>query len=169
MRSRKYSLNASVPVGFWNAPIRNDQADFRAFLFGVARNVALRMEASWARDRMKSATGAVSLNGIVDSEESLSREFDRAWAEEIMPPSSPETKMERARANGAEAQERVELLQLRFQEGLPIREIARRWQTDAARLHHAYAVAREEFRAALMEIVAWHHPGTAGQIETEVR
>jgi RNA polymerase sigma-70 factor (ECF subfamily) len=62
---------------------------------------------------------------------------------------------------------RVELLRLRFQEGLPIRDIATRWQTDAAVLHHEYARAREEFRAALLEVVAFYHPGTAAEVERE--
>ena len=37
-----------------------------------------------------------------------------------------------ARQADSEAQRRVELLRLRFYEGLPIREIARLWETDAA-------------------------------------
>jgi RNA polymerase sigma-70 factor (ECF subfamily) len=42
---------------------------------------------------------------------------------------------------------------------MPIRDIAGRWGEDAARLHHEYAAAREEFRAALRAVVAFHHPG----------
>lgn len=139
---------------------------FRAFLYGVVRNVALRLETSRARDRVQPASGDITLDGIIDPEESLARVFDRAWAEEIMRQAG-RRQADRARASGAEALERVELLQLRFNRGLPIREIARLWQTDAARLHHAYAVAREEFRMALLEVVAWHHPGTPEQVETE--
>jgi hypothetical protein len=59
----------------------------------------------------------------------------------------------------------VELLRLRFQDGLPIREIARRWGADAAALHHEYAKARQEFQAALLEVVAFHHPGTPAEVE----
>ncbi|MEJ7637578.1 MAG: hypothetical protein WKF75_06195 [Singulisphaera sp.] len=44
-------------------------------------------------------------------------------------------------ARGREADDarlRIALLEFRFQEGLPIREIARRWGTDPARLHREY-------------------------------
>ena len=62
---------------------------------------------------------------------------------------------------------RVELLRLRFHEGLPIREIARRWGTAAEVLHHEYARARQEFEAALREVVAFHHPGSPEEVEQE--
>jgi hypothetical protein len=38
---------------------------------------------------------------------------------------------------------------------------------DAARLHHEYATARDEFRAALRTVVAFHHP--AAQIARSTR
>jgi RNA polymerase sigma-70 factor (ECF subfamily) len=62
---------------------------------------------------------------------------------------------------------RVELLRLRFEENLPIRTIAERWGVDAARLHHAYAMARQEFKAALLEVVAFHHAGSPVELEQE--
>ncbi len=54
-----------------------------------------------------------------------------------------------------------------LEEGLPIRDIARRWGCEASRLHHRYATAREEFRAALLETVAFEHPGTPKEIARE--
>jgi RNA polymerase sigma-70 factor (ECF subfamily) len=62
---------------------------------------------------------------------------------------------------------RVQILRLRFEEGRPIREIAARWDEDPARVHHEYARAREEFRAALAEVVGEHHPGPASAVEDE--
>jgi hypothetical protein len=59
------------------------------------------------------------------------------------------------------------LLRLRFEENLPIRTIAERWGVDAAVLHHAYALAREDFRKALLEVVAFHHPGSLAEVERE--
>jgi hypothetical protein len=59
----------------------------------------------------------------------------------------------------------VELLRLRFHDGLPIREIARLWQADPAKLHHEYATARQEFLAALRDVVAFHHPGPSAEID----
>jgi RNA polymerase sigma-70 factor (ECF subfamily) len=72
-----------------------------------------------------------------------------------------------ARQAGPEALRRVELLHLRFHEGLPIRAIAERWQVDAAMLHHEYARARQEFRSALAEVVAFHQPGSPAEVEQE--
>jgi RNA polymerase sigma-70 factor (ECF subfamily) len=34
-------------------------------------------------------------------------------------------------------------------------------------VHHDYAQARQEFRAALLEVVAFHHPGPVTEIEQE--
>ena len=61
----------------------------------------------------------------------------------------------------------MDLLALRFREGLPIREIAVRWDVDAARLHHEYARARREFHEALVDVVGFHQPGSPAQIEAE--
>ncbi len=59
------------------------------------------------------------------------------------------------------------MLRLRFEEGLPIRAIAERWGVAAAGLHHAYALARQEFKAILLEVVAFHHPGSLAEVEQE--
>ena len=74
---------------------------------------------------------------------------------------------QRAAEGRPEAVRRVELLRLRFEENLPIRAIAELWGTDAARLHHAYALARQEFRAALLAVLAFHQPGSPAEIEQE--
>jgi RNA polymerase sigma-70 factor (ECF subfamily) len=74
---------------------------------------------------------------------------------------------QRAAEGGPEAVQRVELLRLRFEENVPIRAIAERWGTDATRLHHAYALARQEFRAALLAVLAFHQPGSPAEIEQE--
>jgi RNA polymerase sigma-70 factor (ECF subfamily) len=99
-------------------------------------------------------------------EDSLSRVFDRAWAQAVLREAARRHE-ERAAAHGEEARRRVELLRLRFHEGLPIREVSRRWGADPAVLHHEYARARREFRAALLETVAFHHPGTPAELEQE--
>jgi hypothetical protein len=60
------------------------------------------------------------------------------------------------------------LLRLRFQDDLPIREIALRWGVEPAALHHEHARARQEFKAALLEVMAFHHPGPATDIEQDL-
>src|SRR5262249_9139684 len=106
------------------------------------------------------------LESIPGGEETLSRAFDRAWARAVVREAA-----ERQSALAAQRSEaslrRVELLRLRFHEGLPIREIARLWGLDAAYLHHEYARARQEFRAALREVIAFHHPGSPEDVDRE--
>ncbi len=139
---------------------------FRAFFYGVVRNVAKRAESRHGRRRdQQAATGF--FNDSPDSTESrLSRIFDREWATAIMREAA-EHQRALAEEKGPEAQRRVELLRLRFHEGRPIREIARLWETDPAELHRSYAKAREEFRESLAEIVSFHHPGSSVRIERE--
>lgn len=132
---------------------------FRAFLYGVVRNVARRFE-----HRPNTPT---PLPDEVDAaEESQSRLFDRAWAEAIMAEAA-RLQRERAADRGPDAIRRVELLRLRFEEDLPVRAIAERWGVDAAAVHRAYALARKEFRAVLLEVIAFHSPGTPEALERE--
>jgi RNA polymerase sigma-70 factor (ECF subfamily) len=132
---------------------------FRAFLYGVIRNVARRFESRPVR-------AAVPLPDVVADEGSQSRLFERAWAQVIMAEAA-QLQRQRAAEGGPEAAQRVELLRLRFEENLPIRAIAELWGTDAARLHHAYALARQEFRAALLAVVAFHQPGSPTELAQE--
>jgi len=130
-------------------------ARFRTFLFGVVRNVALRYEER--RHRSKEQQGETGFEGRIEADESsLSHVFDRAWARALMR-RAMERQQRDAAARGAEAARRVELLRLRFQEGLPIREIAARWDTDPAVVHRQYRTAREEFQEALVAEVRFHN------------
>jgi RNA polymerase sigma-70 factor (ECF subfamily) len=68
---------------------------------------------------------------------------------------------------GVEAQRRLELLRLRFQEDLPIREIAQRWQADPAAVHRDYTKAREEFREALKDVLRAYSAAEGQALERE--
>ena len=129
---------------------------FRAFLYGVLRNVALRTEERVQRD----AADTLKTEHDPAAETQLSEAFDRAWAAAIMRHAG-DIQRERAARDGAEAQRRVELLHLRFHEGLPIREIARRWQMETLHVHRQYARAREEFHDALRAAIRFHAPDAA--------
>ena len=132
---------------------------FRAFLYGVVRNVARRFESRPVR-------AADPLPEVATDDASQSRLFDRTWARTIMVEAA---ELQRARADerGADAVQRVERLRLQFEENLPIRDIALRWATDSALVHKSYALARKEFRSALLEVVAFHYPGSAVELEEE--
>jgi RNA polymerase sigma-70 factor (ECF subfamily) len=144
---------------------RGRPGGFRAFLYGVIRNVAFRFETRRARMREQQPPKGMDLNQVRGDEKNLSWTFDRAWAVALLREAG--SLMEQRAQGIASACRRVELLRLRFQEGLPIREIAARWQADAAALHHDYARARQEFKATLLEVLAFHHPGSAAETESE--
>src|SRR5437660_55060 len=61
---------------------RADQAHaggFRSFLYGVVRNVALRVEARLARQQRSEPPAGFDPENVAADEPSLSQVFDRAW------------------------------------------------------------------------------------------
>ena len=137
---------------------------FRAFLYGVVRNVARRIEAS--RTRRREVQPDTIFQETAESDGRLSQVFDRSWARTIMKDAAIRM-AERASGTDPEAQRRVELLRLRFQENLPIRDIAERWQADPTHLHRQYARAREEFRAALLDVLGFYEGGPNQDVDAE--
>ena len=139
---------------------------FHAFLYGAVRKVALRAEARRARRLAREDVDVIDIEAVPGSEESLYRVYDRAWAKLVVREAA-ERQSALAAQRGNAAMRRIELLQLRFHEGLPIREIAQRWEVDVASLHHEYARARQEFHSALKDVVAFHHPGSSAEVDRE--
>jgi RNA polymerase sigma-70 factor (ECF subfamily) len=140
---------------------------FRAFLYGVMRNVALRFESQRAGRREVRSPSGIGLEEVEGPGETPSRIFDRAWAELVMKEAG-ERLYDRSKAGDKESQRKVELLRLRFEEGLPIREIARLWAIDPAEVHREFARARADFHDALHEVVRFHNPSlTSGDAERE--
>lgn len=137
----------------------------RAFLFGVCRNVAQRWERRIARQRDRPRSESFAADAVPLDDPSVSREFDRAWARTLV---HEAREVLEKRAVEPHQQRRLDLLRLRFFEGLPIREIAARWNEDAARVHRDYAAARDDFRTALGEVLAFHSPGPLHRRETEL-
>jgi RNA polymerase sigma-70 factor (ECF subfamily) len=133
---------------------------FRPFLYGVARNVALRFE------QRRGKHDELAGEDLEARETRCSVAFDRAFAVELMREAT-ELPRRRAREAGGVQLERVRLLELRFQEGRTIAEIAEAWNQDASRLHHLYADAREDFRRSLREVVARRSGGAGADLERE--
>ncbi len=144
--------------GVLDAATMDRVTSFRAFLYGVIRNVARRFE-----NRPALATLPSDLEAIEDGQ---SRLFERTWARSLMVEAA-RLQGERARERGVEAVRRVEILRPRFEDNLPIRTIAESWGVPAAGLHHDYALARKEFKVILLEVVAFHHPGSPAEVERE--
>jgi RNA polymerase sigma-70 factor (ECF subfamily) len=142
-------------------------SSFRAYLYGLVRNVARRVEAKQGRIAASFREVPSDIEMAAD-ETALSKVFDRTWAKSIMRQAA-EFHKKSASADGPEASRRVELLRLRFTEGLAIRQIAELWQVDAAVLHREYSKAREEFHDALLHVVRFHHPGSDAEVELEAQ
>jgi len=142
-----------------NGPLRRVDSQlpggFRAYLYGVVRNVARRAEKARGRNRERPPGSGLDLGMVEGREDPLSEVFDRAWARTLLRQAT-EVHARRAREAGGRAERRLELLRLRFLEDKPIREIAVEWDEDPGRVHYEYARARDEFKDALREVVRKH-------------
>lgn len=145
---------------------RESGHSFRAFLFGVVKRVSLRHEERRQRERRETTALDEDAAPPIDPADDLERVFDRAFARSIL---ARAAQRQRDDAKDEAAKKRVELLELRFHDNLPIRTIAERWQVDAAFLHHEYAKARDEFQRALRTEVAFHHQGPAPSLDAECK
>ena len=128
---------------------------FRAFFFGVIRNVARRHEQALTRRRELPPPTGFTVDAQRASDTSLSRALDRAWAKAVLKRADARYRQEE-QARGSGGERRAELLRLRFEEGLSIRAIAEQWNEDAAKLHQDYRRARRQFRRYLEEELSLH-------------
>lgn len=144
---------------------RQRPGGFHAFLYAVVRNIALRTERKQAKYTASQKAGGSGVAEFQADETSLSRVFDRAWAAGLLEEAA-NRQAAIAIQKGDEALKRVELLRLRFQEGLPIRQIADQWQIDAKIVHREYSKARNEFSQALRMVVSVHY-NTASKAEID--
>jgi len=140
---------------------REKGGGFRTYLFAIARNVARRLEQRQVRSRERQAPSDLEVPG---KQEPASRAFDRAWAQAIMRQATY-LLAKRAQAGGATAQRRVELLRMRFTDGRPTREIAEKWGLKPAQVQYEYKCARDDFQAALIDVVRQHDPDGAAEEE----
>lgn len=138
------------PGGAISKVSRDDAWGFRDYLYGVARNVARSVE----KQHRNLALSKVPEPAERDHS-GLQMLFDRAFAGSLIG-EALELQQRQAEDSGHAAQRRLELLRMRFWEGLPIREIAKRWDEEREVLHREYARAREEFRDALRIVLAEH-------------
>lgn len=139
---------------------------FRTFLFAVVRNVARRHEERAGKDAVRQGEN-LSLVDPSCRDDRASRVYDRTWLDTLLKRAATR-QAEWAATQGEAAQRRIELMRMRFADGLPVREIAQIWNVEAAVVHREYRQARRDFKRALKEEVAFHHPGaTNEEIEHE--
>lgn len=147
---------------------RSSTRSFRAFLYGVTTNVARRFEERAQRAGRLQAEplppSKLAPAEVLDPREA----FDRAWAAGVLS-QARRLLEERARGADADSRRRCELLDLRFNEGLPIRTIAARWDVPAESLHREYAKARVEFKDALEETLRFENQNAPLDLDAELR
>jgi len=102
---------------------RDRGTSFRGFLYGVVRNVARRFEERQATRRERQPESASPAEDLAAEDASLSDVFDGVWAESVLG-KARQHQVERAREKGDGALRRLDLLRLRLEDDLPIREFA---------------------------------------------
>ena len=142
-------------------------AGFRGFLLGGVRNIAMRFEKRWTAKGAPSSLETLHPSRVAEFEGGLSRVFDRAWAQSIMEQAANLMRTRADLAGGAH-QRRVELLRMRFNDSVPIRDIAKIWGEDAKALHRELDKARAEFRDSLREVVGLHNQCSGKALEAEI-
>ncbi len=123
---------------------------FRAFLYGVARNVSLRVEERRRRDPV----ALPEQHDPVD-ERRLSAIFDGAFAEVLV---SEAFALMGSRTNAGTGAMQSRLLDMNYVQGLPAREIAQRLDLDVTRVYKLLHAARRDFRQALLDVMRTQHP-----------
>jgi RNA polymerase sigma factor (sigma-70 family) len=147
---------------------REGAAAFRTFLHAVVRNVARRHEEGRGDLRHAQEDSRIVLDAMPAGDPGQEEVFDRAWALAMMA-RARERQRVLAERDGERGRRRLELLELRFTHGLPIREIARRFGADPEFLHAEARRARAEFRRALEAEVAFQGLRDPEAIEAECR
>ncbi len=145
---------------------RHTHGSFRAYLRGVARNTARQFEARDAIQRQRFDIGDFDAEQVPHPQATLSRAFDQSWARAVLR-ETVELLEQQAPIVSDAAVVRVEILRLRFRDGLPIRNIATRLGRDPAWVHHNYAKARDEFRRTLIEVLARRLSLSPADIESQ--
>ncbi|MCA8976337.1 MAG: sigma-70 family RNA polymerase sigma factor [Planctomycetes bacterium] len=121
-----------------------------AFLRGVARNVAARVERREARHSARWRGDATKIAGLVDGEGDLPEHLGRASLGSAVRDAVAALDDEPAAADHSLG----ELVRLHFREGLAVREIAARWGLPADTVHELRRCACQKLRRRLARIGA---------------
>lgn len=141
-------------------------ARFRSYLYAVVKHVADRIERkNRVRATAQEHSGA-GLDDIARNEATLSRVFDRAWVGMIT--REAWFTMVSRFEEGAAGHDRIQILDLRYQQGLSSGEIATRLGLPADYVYQQLRNAKRDFRAALLDVVGAYHP-QASREEIEAR
>jgi RNA polymerase sigma factor (sigma-70 family) len=141
-------------------------ARFRTYLYAIVRHVADRIERTNGMRRTTQEPSGAGLDDLERSEATLSRVFDRAWVGMIT--RGAWLLMASRIDESAEGRDRIQILDLRFKDGLSSGEIAERLALEPGYVYQQLRNAKRDFRAALVEVVGSYHPGATKE-EVEAR
>jgi len=141
-------------------------ARFRSYLYAVVRHVADRIERTNAVRRTPQEPSGAGLDDLARNEATLSRVFDRAWVGMVT--RGAWLLMVQHLDGTATGRDRVQILDLRFKDGLTPAEIAQRLGLETDYVYQQLRNSKRDFRTALLEVVGSYHPG-ASKDEVEAR
>lgn len=130
---------------------------FRAYLYGVTTKVALERDRVAARQRRERRDSRMELDQLGGTWASQSQAFDQAWARLVF--QEAYEKMVAQFDGDPTALRNLQVLQLRYDEALPPREIATRLAIDDVRVvYQVLDTSKARFRRALVAVMADYHP-----------
>lgn len=129
---------------------------FRAYLYGIVRNVALMAERRFARRREVDLGANFDPDAIGSDEPTLSLAFDRAFA--IAVTREARELMARRSVRSPVAEQRYRALALQFENGQAPRDLAVAMALPVERVYELLKEARREYREALLDVMGTLHP-----------
>lgn len=122
-----------------------------------------------ARSFHRREAAAPELDQVPADADGLSTAFDRAWAQAVLQQAAHEHRAA-AQLAGDDAVQRQEILRLRHDESLPVREIAARIGVDDVdSVHNDYRRARREFSRHLKKVLQAHTGSQGSELEAQLR
>tara|TARA_R110002094_G_scaffold60544_3_gene71174 strand:+ start:1858 stop:2505 length:648 start_codon:yes stop_codon:yes gene_type:complete len=130
---------------------------FRAYLYGVTTKVASERDRVAARQQRERGDPRMELDQLGSSWASQSQAFDQAWARLVFQ-EAYETMVAQFEGDPT-ALRSLQVLQLRYDEALPPREIAKRLViADVRVVYQVLDTGKAKFRRALLSVMAEYNP-----------
>lgn len=128
---------------------------FRAYLYGIVRNVTAEAERREGSRREVTGDQTEQLKAAESREAALSQVFERAWHRLILQETA---ELLDRRATGPRRVAAQSALHLRMHGGVKPAEIATRLGIEVSVVYELIREAKAQYRAAFLEVMASHYP-----------
>ncbi|MFM1871718.1 MAG: hypothetical protein RL398_1140 [Planctomycetota bacterium] len=135
-------------------PARSEHG-FDAYLRGVVAHVAARVERRYARDFAHRRRLAVAAARADLPQHAVEAQMDRRWVRAVL--ARALARLETPQFATKMAHSAREFLALHLEQGLPVREIARRWHLHAAQVHELRRRAMRRLKNAVLHVLGKSH------------